>query len=57
VETLTTPKVRQQAVPSDRVKSAKGKKDSQAVLEVEPIPLGNRQTVKRYFEIIRPSAA
>ena len=56
VETLTTPEARQQAGRAYREKFAKGKKESDAVLESEPIPLGHRQTVKRYFEMIRPSA-
>lgn len=56
VETLTTPEARQQAGRAYREKFAKGKKESEAVLESEPIPLGHRQTVKRYFEMIRPSA-
>jgi len=28
---------------------------SEAVLETEPIPLGQRQMIRRYFESIRPS--
>ena len=31
------------------------RKMSEAVLETEPIPLGQRQTIRRYFELIRPS--
>ena len=27
---------------------------SDAVLDSEPIPLGHRQTIRRYFELIRP---
>jgi hypothetical protein len=27
---------------------------SEAVLDSEPIPLGHRQTIRRYFELIRP---
>lgn len=29
-------------------------KQSRAVLEAEPIPLGHRQTIRRYFQLIRP---
>lgn len=29
---------------------------SEAVLDNEPIPLGHRQTIRKYFELIRPSA-
>ena len=32
----------------------KFRKISEAVLESEPIPLGHRQTIRRYFESIRP---
>jgi hypothetical protein len=31
-------------------------KESDAVLDGEPIPLGHRQTVKKYLESIRPSS-
>jgi len=33
------------------------RKMSEAVLETEPIPLGQRQMIRRYFESIRPSEA
>jgi hypothetical protein len=55
VETTTTPEAREQARREYQDKFQKGKKESQAVLESEPIPLGHRQTVKKYFEMIRPS--
>ena len=29
---------------------------SESALESESIPLGHRQTIRRYFEMIRPSA-
>ena len=32
------------------------KKISESVLETEPIPLGHRQAIRRYFELIRPEA-
>jgi hypothetical protein len=32
----------------------KYRKLSEAVLDSEPIPLGHRQTIRRYFELIRP---
>ncbi len=54
-ETTTTPEAREQARRAYQEKFQKGKKESQAVLESEPIPLGHRQTVKKYFEMIRPS--
>ena len=28
---------------------------SEAVLDSEPIPLGQRETIRRYFELIRPA--
>jgi hypothetical protein len=34
---------------------AKYKKMSDAVLDSEPIPLGQRQMIRKYFELIRPS--
>ena len=27
---------------------------TEAALDTEPIPLGHRQTIRRYFELIRP---
>lgn len=55
VETTATPEARQQASRAYQEKYQKFKKESEAVLEGEPIPLGHRQTVKKYFELIRPS--
>lgn len=55
-ETTTTPEARQKASKEYQEKFQKGKKESQAVLESEPIPLGHRQTVRKYFEMIRPSS-
>ncbi len=55
VETTATPEARQQASREYKDKYQKFKKESEAVLEGEPIPLGHRQMVKKYFELIRPS--
>ena len=33
------------------------RKMTEAVLDSEPLPLGHRQTVRRYFESIRPQNA
>jgi hypothetical protein len=55
VETTATPEARQQASREYQEKYQKFKKESDAVLEGEPIPLGHRQMVKKYFELIRPS--
>jgi hypothetical protein len=57
VETTATPEARQQASREYKEKYQKFKKESQAVLDSEPIPLGHRQMVKKYFELIRPSNA
>lgn len=57
VETTATPEARQQASRAYQEKYLKFKKESEAVLEGEPIPLGHRQMVKKYFELIRPSQA
>jgi hypothetical protein len=55
VETTATPEARERASREYREKYQKFKKESEAVLDGEPIPLGHRQTVKKYFELIRPS--
>jgi hypothetical protein len=55
VETTATPEARQQASREYQEKYQRFKKESDAVLEGEPIPLGHRQMVKKYFELIRPS--
>ena len=57
METTSTPEARQQASRAYQQKYMKFKQESDAVLEGEPIPLGHRQTVKKYFELIRPSNA
>src|SRR5262249_55576601 len=57
VETTATPEARQQASREYKEKYQKFRKESEAVLDGEPIPLGHRQTVKKYFELIRPSNA
>jgi hypothetical protein len=57
VETTATPEARQRASREYKDKYEKFKKESDAVLEGEPIPLGHRQMVKKYFELIRPSNA
>src|SRR5262249_57173744 len=57
VETTASPEARQQASREYKERYHKFKKESDAVLEGEPIPLGHRQMVKKYFELIRPSNA
>lgn len=55
-ETETSPEAQEQATRKARDAFAKYQKMSEAVLESEPIPLGHRQTIRNYFELIRPSA-
>ena len=55
VETTATPEARQKAAREYKEKYEKFKKESEAVVDGEPIPLGHRQMVKKYFELIRPS--
>ena len=56
VETITTPEAEEQAKRGLKEVYQKYRKLSDAVLESEDIPLGHRQTIRRYFESIRPSA-
>jgi hypothetical protein len=55
VETTTSPEGKQDAQREYRQNFEKYKKMSDSVLESEPIPLGHRQTIRKYFESIRPS--
>jgi hypothetical protein len=54
-ETTASPEARQAAGRSYKDVYAKYKKMSDAVLDSEPIPLGQRQMIRKYFELIRPS--
>ena len=54
VETESSVEGREQARRSYREVYEKYRKMSEAVLESEPIPLGHRQVIRRYFESIRP---
>ena len=54
-DTTATPEARQQASREYKERHDKMKKAAEAVIDAEPIPLGHRQMVKRYFESIRPS--
>ena len=56
-ETETTHEVegKQQATRDYREQYQKYQKMSESVLDSEPIPLGHRQTIRKYFELIRPS--
>ena len=55
VETLTTPEGSEEAKRGLKEVYQKYRKLSEAVLESEDIPLGHRQTIRRYFEAIRPN--
>ena len=53
-ETSSSSEGRQTAQRSYKEVYQKYKKLSETVLENEQIPLGHRQTIRRYFESIRP---
>jgi len=57
IETSHSPEGKQQAQREYRATYDKYKKISEAVLDSEPIPLGHRQTIRKYFEAIRPTQA
>lgn len=54
-ETTTSQEAQEQATRKAQKAFAKYQKMSEAVLESEPIPLGHRQTIRKYFELIRPN--
>jgi hypothetical protein len=53
-ETTHMPEGRQTAARSYREQYQKYRGMTEAALNSEPIPLGHRQTIRRYFELIRP---
>lgn len=55
VETIHSPEGRQNARRGYREAYDRARARSEAALESEPIPLGHRRTIRRYFELIRPS--
>jgi hypothetical protein len=55
-ETITTPEGNETAKRGIKEVYSKYRKMSDAVLDSEDIPLGHRQTIRRYFEAIRPNA-
>jgi hypothetical protein len=57
METTHSPEGKQSAARGYRESYQKYRKMSEAVLDSEPIPLGHRQTIRRYFELIRPQNA
>ena len=54
VETISSEEQSQEAVRQYRKQAEKYEQLSESVLSSEPIPLGHRQTIRRYFELIRP---
>jgi hypothetical protein len=54
VETISSEEQSQEAVRQYRRHVEKYEQLSESVLSSEPIPLGHRQTIRRYFELIRP---
>ncbi len=54
METTHSPEGRQTAARGYRESYLKYKKMSESVLDSEPIPLGHRQAIRKYFELIRP---
>jgi hypothetical protein len=57
VETLSSPEEEQSALRQYREQAKKYEQLAESALEAEPIPLGHRQTIRRYFELIRPQNA
>ena len=55
VETIKSAEQNQDAVRDYRKQAKKYEQLSESVLSEEAIPLGHRQTIRRYFEMIRPS--
>ncbi len=54
-EIMTSPEAKQLATRGYKDRYKEFRKQAEAVLESEPLPLGHRQTVRRYFENIRPT--
>ncbi len=55
-ETTHMPEGKQAAARAYREQYQKYRRMTEAALDSEPIPLGHRQTIRRYFELIRPQA-
>lgn len=54
-ETTSAPEGKQDAARSYKDRYAEYKKQMEEVIDSEPLPLGHRQTVRAYFESIRPA--
>ena len=57
VETETGNEQQEEAARSYKEQVAKYEALSESALESESIPLGHRQTIRKYFELIRPTSA
>ncbi len=55
-ETLSTAEARQDAARAYRERYVEFRKRMEEVLDNEPLPLGHRETVRKYFELIRPTS-
>jgi hypothetical protein len=53
-EVAHSPEGREQASREYREKYQQYRRTAEAVLDSEPLPLGHRQTIRKYFESIRP---
>lgn len=56
-ETLSSAEAQQDATRSYQERYTKYRKQMEEVLDSEPLPLGHRETVRKYFESIRPTNA
>ena len=54
-EILQAPEGEQEAIRQFAKKYNKFKREAESVLDSEPLPMGHRETVRAYFEAIRPS--
>jgi len=54
-EILQAPEGEQEAVRQYAKKYKQFRREAEAVLDSEPLPMGHRETVRTYFEAIRPS--
>lgn len=55
IETLSGDEQQQEALRNYREQASEYEALSESVLESESIPLGHRQTIRKYFQLIRPS--
>ena len=53
-EIMQAPEGEQEAIRKFAAKYSKFRREAEAVLNSEPLPMGHRETVRTYFEAIRP---